>query len=167
MKHTIQWVGDEPRNYKGTNSFAVAGKSEDGTEFKKTKVEIPESAPQPQKGDVIDGSLTPHPRLDGAFLLQSGGSAANTSNGAAPAVSTDERGDKIDRAVAFKGAVELVAAGVNGVLSDDAYVESVGSLTAALLPVVKGGSPADPPTQPDPQEQPSSEGLSNGEEAPF
>ena len=49
-----------------------------------------------------------------------------------------ERDARIARQVAFKGAVELIAGGSSGVLTDDAYVEMVGSLTEALLPIVTG-----------------------------
>lgn len=67
--------------------------------------------------------------------------AVGASNG------SDPRGESIDRAVAFKGAVELVAAGIQeGKLEPEAATTAIRSLTTALLPIVKGQS--DPPAEP-------------------
>lgn len=74
-------------------------------------------------------------------------SSGQSDMGGAASTTSTSREDSIDRAVAFKGAVELAASEVRaGKLAIEDTVDRINALTAELLNVVKG-SP-DPPSQP-------------------
>lgn len=148
MKYTIEWVGDKPHNYKNTNSYAVAGKDENGTEFKKTKLERPEGAVAPEKGEVFEGERIPHPRIDGAFLLSddaAGGVGEARQNGSSSAAPSD-KDDAISRAVAAKIAGRVLSYEVGNNIHGDkpldleAATARLAELTEAFLPIVTGAA---------------------------
>jgi hypothetical protein len=149
---TIQWVGDEPRTYEGTNSWAVTGEDENGERFTKTKLEIPVAAGKPVKGGVVSGELVPHPRLDPPMkLIELAGDATVATNGSTPSEATGSLlsdsntsqggstvASQINRSVAFKGAVELAAAEIQaGLLKAEDVIVFVDNKTEYLLGIVE------------------------------
>lgn len=75
-----------------------------------------------------------------------GGVGEARQNGSSSAATSDERGDKIDRAVAFKGAVRVVAYEVQtGKCQPEEVAAKVETLTDSLLAVL---APETGPTEP-------------------
>jgi hypothetical protein len=73
---------------------------------------------------------------------------AQSSNGSSSAATSDERGEKIDRAVAFKGAVRVIAYEVqSGNCKPEDVPRKVEALTASLFAVLQGAAEgkAEPP----------------------
>lgn len=109
--YTIEWVGADPHEYQGINSWAIAGVDEDGNKFKKTKLELPASVGSPSVGDVIEGALEAHPRMDGVKLLTENGDippgTAESASNAPPAPSGGSATyDSIEARSALHAAIE-------------------------------------------------------------
>lgn len=108
-----------------------------GSAYKILKSEQLDDYTHPQHGTFHQFSLLLEPASEGA------GSGA--ANGSSPSSAKDE---DIARAVAFKGAVEIYAAHGKAPENDAHTAIAIGSLTTALLPIVKGETDEAPPTEP-------------------
>lgn len=112
---TVTWVGDQAKDWgEDRRGYTISVKDANGVETRKVKLDRARTAPAPAVGDVLEGSLGPHPRFNDASLFKEGAGAESKGEGAsAPAASDPERQASIEAQTAAKAAGEALAGTAN------------------------------------------------------
>lgn len=106
----------------------------------------------PAAGQTIDANVTEESSQYGPKLVKQ---FANTGGGQGGG----DRSAEINRAVAFKGAVEITAAQVQGGLDPAQVVPQIEALTAQLLPIVEDSPSAEGKAQEPVDEKPNPDNI--------
>lgn len=145
VQGSVQRFSVEQRPKKNKDGFWNKLKNEKegyGSAYEILKAERIDDYTHPQHGTFHQFSLLLSPQEDAAGAV---GEAQSSNGVSAPAAASDVRGDKIDRAVAFKAAARVVGYQVqSGKTAPENVAAEIEQLTDSLLQVLIAPGAADP-----------------------